>query len=88
MDSSIHSNAGDLCSLADQCRSRGQLTDTMGTTALQQLETRTVGLSILSLAKVGTTVSADHLLQNGYNAPRTEANGLGDSLFAPGLLSV
>ena len=31
--------------------------------SLQQLETRTVGLPILSLAEVGTTVSADHLLQ-------------------------
>ena len=31
--------------------------------SLQRLETRTVGLPILSLAEVGTTVSADHLLQ-------------------------
>ena len=31
--------------------------------SLQQLETRTVVLPILSLAEVGTTVSADHLLQ-------------------------
>ena len=30
---------------------------------MRQLETRTIGLSILSLAEVGTTVSADHLLQ-------------------------
>ena len=38
--------------------------------SLQQLETRTVGLPILSLAEVGTTVSADHLLQMA-TAPRT-----------------
>ena len=31
--------------------------------SLQQLETRTVALPILNLAEVGTTVSADHLLQ-------------------------
>ena len=31
--------------------------------SLQQLEVQTVGLPILSLAEVGTTVSADHLLQ-------------------------
>ena len=31
--------------------------------SLQHLETQTVGLYILSLAEVGTTVSADHLLQ-------------------------
>ena len=31
--------------------------------SLQRLETRTVGLPILSSAEVGTTVSADHLLQ-------------------------
>ena len=30
---------------------------------MQRLETRTIGLPILSLAEVGTTVSADHLLQ-------------------------
>ena len=31
--------------------------------SLQQLGTRTVGFPILSLSEVGTTVSADHLLQ-------------------------
>ena len=31
--------------------------------SLQQLDTRTVGFPILSLSEVGTTVSADHLLQ-------------------------
>ena len=31
--------------------------------SLQQLETQTIALPILSLAEVGTTVSADHLLQ-------------------------
>ena len=50
MDGSLHSNAGHLCSLADWSRGRGQCTNTMGTTAqLQQLETQTIALPILSL---------------------------------------
>ena len=46
----------------------------------------TVGLPILRLAEVGTTVSADHLLQMA-TMPLEQTNGLGNSLPAPGLLS-
>ena len=52
--------------------------------SLQQLEPQTVALPILSLAEVGTTVSADHLLQMATMPLEHKPTALG----APSLLSV
>ena len=51
---------------------------------LQQLEAQTVVLPLLSLAEVGTTVSADRLLQMAT----MPLEGLGHPLPTPSLLSV
>ena len=51
--------------------------------SLQQLDTRTVGFPILSLSEVGTTVSADHLLQMATTPLEHKPTALGISYSLP-----
>ena len=55
---------------------------------MRQLETRTIGLPILSLAEVGTTVSADHLLQMATMPPRAQTDGPWNPIPPTGLISI
>ena len=55
---------------------------------MRQLETRTIGFPMLSLADVGTTVSADHVLQMATMPLEHKPTALGIPYSPTGLISI